>query len=186
MLTLTHGDHSIDISTDSLIILQNSTEEDYWNLANEDLKVEFDGRCLFIHSPARYEHEKLLMEILFIINNYLKKNPMKGDVIGSRFALKLPNGKRPEPDIIILSPNSVDPKSSVYEGVPLAVIEILLPSNYDHDFTTKKQWYFDAEIPKIMYIDLDNGICYIYNKESNYNEEKINNFHAEKVLNLLF
>lgn len=171
MLTLNHGDHGIELPHESIIIIQNATEEDYWKLANEDLKIEFDGSCLYIHSPAKYEHEKLLMKLLFRIDQYLQKHPEKGDVIGSRFALKLPNGMRPEPDIVILPPNSVNPKDSVFEGVPLLIIEILSPSNRNHDLGVKHDWYKDAGVPKIWFIDIDEQECQQFTNKNGYQSE---------------
>ena len=60
MLKLVHSNHQTTLSTNALIIIENAVEDDYFNLANEDLKIEFDGVCLYIHSPATKRHEDLV------------------------------------------------------------------------------------------------------------------------------
>jgi hypothetical protein len=49
MLILSHAGHEIELALDTMIIIKNTTEKDYFKLANEDLKVEFDAECLYIH-----------------------------------------------------------------------------------------------------------------------------------------
>lgn len=166
MITIVHEAHKTTLSNNSMIIVQNATEEDYFNLANEDLKVEFDGVCLYIHSPATKKHEKLNHKLISLIDEYLIKNPNIGEVIGSRFALKLPNGKRPEPDVIIVPPDVVDDQDSVYEGIPIMVIEITSQSTREHDLGKKLEWYKNSKIQEILIIDTEDNkfLTYEYNK----------------------
>jgi Uma2 family endonuclease len=155
MLMLSHAGHEIELSPDSMIIIKNASEHDYESLANEDLKVEFDGECLYIHSPASKMHENVVFNLLAIFKTFLAQNISLGEPIGSKFALKLPNGKRPEPDVVIVPRGSVDDFDSVYEGVPQMVIEILSPSTKDYDLMVKRQWYEESRIPEIWFIDLE-------------------------------
>jgi Uma2 family endonuclease len=176
MITIVHESHKTTLSNNSLIVIHNATEEDYFNLANEDLKVEFDGVCLYIHSPATKKHEKLNHRLISKIDKYLTDNPKIGEVIGSRFALKLLNGKRPEPDVIIVPPKAVNDDDSVYEGVPLMVIEITSPSTRTHDLTVKLNWYKESKVPEILIIDVEEKkfLSYIYNKaEDSYSEKTL-------------
>ena len=66
VLEISHSNKSITLSPDSLIIVKNATESDYLEISNEDLKIEFDGECLYIHSPASKRHEKLVFQLLVI------------------------------------------------------------------------------------------------------------------------
>jgi len=154
MLILSHAGHELELAQDSMIIIKNATEKDYLTLANEDLKVEFDGECLYIHSPASKKHENVVFNLLTIFKTYLKQNPSLGEAIGSKFAIKLPNGKRPEPDVVIIPTGVVDDKDSVYEGIPKLIIEILSPSTYEYDLVDKRTWYKENKVPEIWFIDL--------------------------------
>jgi len=155
MLTLSHAGHKIELSPDSMIIIKNASEHDYETLASEDLKIEFDGECLYIHSPASKKHENVVFNLLAIFKTFLAQNPSLGEPIGSKFALKLPNGKRPEPDVVIVPRGIVGDYDSVYEGIPSMVVEVLSPSTKDYDLIIKRQWYEESLIPEIWFIDLE-------------------------------
>jgi Uma2 family endonuclease len=155
MIVVSHAGHEIELSPDSMIIIKHASEHDYESLANEDLKIEFDGECLYIHSPASKKHENVVFNLLTIFKQILNRNPALGEPIGSKFALKLPKGKRPEPDVVILPRGAVGDDDSVYEGVPRMVIEILSPSTKDHDLLVKRKWYEESLVPEIWFIDLE-------------------------------
>ncbi|HME55336.1 MAG TPA: Uma2 family endonuclease [Candidatus Lokiarchaeia archaeon] len=138
-----------------MIIIKNASEHDYETLASEDLKIEFDGECLYIHSPASKKHENVVFNLLAIFKTFLAQNPSLGEPIGSKFALKLPNGKRPEPDVVIVPRGIVGDYDSVYEGIPSMVVEVLSPSTKDYDLIIKRQWYEESLIPEIWFIDLE-------------------------------
>ena len=153
MLILTHQGQSIEINPDVMIIIQNVTLDQYEKFANEDLKLDYDGECLFIHSPATYQHEKLVFAILKIFDRYFEEFPGKRDALGSHFSVKLPNGKRSEPDIVAIPPKSVKAQESVFEGIPYLVLEVLSPTTRLHDLNEKKSWYMENKIPEIWFID---------------------------------
>jgi Uma2 family endonuclease len=155
MLILSHAGHRLELPLESMIVIKNSTEKDYFALANEDLKIEFDGTCLYIHSPATKKHENVVFNLLTILKTYLKENPSSGEAIGSKSTLKLPNGKRSEPDLVIVPPRVTQDDDSIYEGVPNMVIEILSPSTREYDLNDKRKWYQENNVPEIWFIDLE-------------------------------
>ncbi|MBN2151974.1 MAG: Uma2 family endonuclease [Candidatus Lokiarchaeota archaeon] len=155
MIVVSHAGHEIELPPDSMIIIKFASEHDYESLANEDLKIEFDGECLYIHSPASKLHENVVFNLLTIFKRFLSRNPSLGDPIGSKFALKLPNGKRPEPDVVVVPRGAVGDNDSIYEGIPRLVIEVLSPSTKDHDLNVKRKWYEENRVPEIWYVDLE-------------------------------
>ncbi|MHA1275909.1 MAG: Uma2 family endonuclease [Candidatus Helarchaeota archaeon] len=167
MLILSHAGRELEIALDAMIIIKNATEKDYLRFANEDLKVEFDGESLYIHSPASKRHKNVVFNLLTILKRYLKEKPELGEAIGSKFALKLPNGKRPEPDVVVVPPNVTADEDSIYEGIPKMVIEILSPSTYDYDLIDKRKWYEENLIPEIWFIDLKEKSVLVESLESN-------------------
>ncbi len=137
-----------------MIIVRIASEKDYMMLANEDLKIEFDGECLYIHPPASKKHENVVFNLLFILKSFLEKHPALGEAIGSKFALKLPDGKRPEPDVLVVPKGVVEDDDSVYDGIPKLIVEILSPSTRDHDLVEKNGWFKENRIPEIWFVDL--------------------------------
>ncbi len=43
MLTVSHQGQTIEIKPDSLVIIENASVDQYEKLANEDLKLDYDG-----------------------------------------------------------------------------------------------------------------------------------------------
>ena len=156
MVTISSSGHSLEVAPDSMIILKKATEDDYFTLANEDLKVEFDGECLYIHSPATKKNKNVVFNLLTVFKADFRTNPTLGEAIGSKFALKLPTGKRSEPDVVIVAQGVVNDFDSIFEGIPLMVIEILSPSTRDYDLNEKRSWYQEVCIKELWFIDLDN------------------------------
>lgn len=181
MLILSHGGHEIELSPDTMVMVKKATEKDYLKLANEDLKIEFDGECLYIHSPASKKHENVVFTLLTIFKTYLQQNPSLGEAIGSKFALKLPNGKRLEPDIVIVPVGIVHDEDSVFEGTPKLVIEILSPSTRDYDLIDKRKWYRENEVPEIWFIDLHQTCIFVdsIDSEGIYHE---NTYSKKKIV----
>jgi len=139
---------------DKILIISPATEDDYWTLSNEDLKVEYGKEKLYIHSPANWSHEECVTFLLRYINRYLEDHSL-GKAVGSRFAIKLPNGRRPEPDVVVLLSHQISTDMTVFEGVPPLIIEIISKSTKDHDLGEKLEWYKSAKIPEIWIIDRD-------------------------------
>ncbi len=95
----------------------------------------------------------LVLEVLIRCKNYFEAHPDLGVPLGSHFSVRLPNGKRTEPDTVVIPPDRFLPESSVFEGVPLLVLEVLSSSNRAHDHNKKKAWYEENKIPEIWFID---------------------------------
>lgn len=87
-------DQEIYISHDQILILEPVTEDDYWNLSTEDLKVEYGQGVLYIHSSVSPTHENIFGFLMYYFRRYFEETS-EGQVLGSRLALKLPNGHRP-------------------------------------------------------------------------------------------
>ncbi len=176
MITLKFPHKSWNVEQDSIITIFPASEEDYWALSSEDIKVEYSGGCLYIHLPASIKHEKLFSFLQRYINEFLEENDL-GEMLGSRVALLLPDGHRPEPDLAYFPPNSYDvERDKIFTGVPPWIIEIFSPSTKEFDLDTKLSWYFSAKVPEIWYIDPDTPKVLRYTLEKdNYQEEKIDN-----------
>lgn len=176
MITLLFPHKSWIPAEDSIVVIYGASEKDYWELANEDIKVEYSKSRLFIHSPASLKHEAIQNFLLPVFNIYLEKNEL-GKLFGSRLAVHLPNGHRPEPDLVFLKEGTYNIDSDItFEGVPPLVIEILSKSTREFDLTEKLQWYTSAGIAEIWFIDHEKKelLRYTYDDTtSKYSEEKI-------------
>jgi Uma2 family endonuclease len=146
----------IHIQNDKLLIIKGASWDDYWTLANEDLKVEFIKGLLYIQSPASLIHEEIFGYLLTEIRIFLKKHKV-GRVLGSRFPITLARGDRAEPDILFLINEEVKKELSdtMYSGSPSLIIEIISPNYRDHDTKTKKEEYKEIGLKEYWIIDYE-------------------------------
>ncbi|HMF33419.1 MAG TPA: Uma2 family endonuclease [Candidatus Lokiarchaeia archaeon] len=155
MLTIVHEGNAVELNPDTLIIIEHATLEEYEKLANEDLKIDFDGERIYIHSPATLRHEELVYDILTVCKHYFESHPDLGIPTGSHFAIHLPNDRRPEPDVVVIPAGLISPNESTFHGVPLLVVEVISPSTRRHDLEEKKNWYMENQVPEIWLVDPD-------------------------------
>ncbi len=96
-------------------------------------------------------HQAILQYLLFVLQTYLA--PVGGVVRCAPLRLHLWTGKFREPDLLLLR-SATDPRrhDEYWEGADL-VVEILSPSNSDHDLVTKRTEYAKAGIPEYWIVD---------------------------------
>jgi Uma2 family endonuclease len=175
MLTINLDNKTWIPPQDYILILRGMTEKEYWEFSSEDLKVEYSQGCLYIHSPASIRHEKIFSFLHRFINNYLERNDL-GELLGSRVAILLPNGHRPEPDLVFFSLNSYNLENeNIYTGKPEWIIEIVSKGTESHDIGEKLSWYKEAKIQEIWYIyqDPPKLLRYLKRKNDTYLSETI-------------
>jgi Uma2 family endonuclease len=143
------------LENEMLVKIQNGNWELYTSLANEDLKVEYIKDAVFIQSPASLEHEEIFLTIIMKIKSFIA-NEEKGKVVGSRFPIKLVDGRRAEPDILYMSKKAIDDgklTNTLFEGKPTWIIEIISPTYRDHDTVTKREEYRELDVEEFWIID---------------------------------
>lgn len=172
-ISLHTGQFAMDLRDNQLLIVNNTNEEDYWKFSSEDIKVEYSKGRLFIHTPASINHEEIFGILYLTINNHLSKTH-EGKMLGSRVAVKLPNGHRPEPDLLYVGNNQYDRrKDLIFTNVPRWIIEIISPSTRDHDFNEKLHWFKDANVEEIWIVDAEEKELHIYKAENNAYSHRI-------------
>lgn len=173
---------SIGLDSDSIIIIKKGSWDLYWKLAHEDLKVEYIEEAIYIHSPPNLDHERIFRHLLYKINSFLMENPV-GEILGSRFPIKLIDGMRAEPDLVFLSNTNIkegELTKTFFEGKPTWIIEIVSPAYRDHDTVTKLEkyrelgvkeyWIIDPEFHEVKQIIFENNLI---SKNISYSEGEI-------------
>jgi Uma2 family endonuclease len=136
-----------------LILKPGVSEEEFFQLANEDISCELIGGTLMIHSPASREHESIFRFLLRLLADYLAQKE-GGEVLGSRFVMRLGPQMIPEPDLLVILPASVDRLRDTHlEGPADIVFEILSPSTRKHDLEQKLPLYLDKGVREVWIID---------------------------------
>lgn len=145
--------HNVIIDGEYIIMKPGVSEEEFWEIANEDTNFELIDGVLLIHSPASTEHEEIFKYLLQIISYYLERTA-KGMVIGSRLVMRLSPKWNPEPDLMVILKESVGRvKETRVEGPAEVVIEILSPSTRDTDTGKKLPKYLEAGVKEVWILD---------------------------------
>jgi len=136
-----------------LIVKPGLSEEDFYNLADEDSDWEYlDGRIV-MHSPASDRHEDLFRFLLTLLSAYIGERG--GAVVrGSRYAMRLDADWSPEPDILVVRGARrylMTPRR--LEGPADMVIEIASDSDPKLDYREKLPRYRQAQIEEIWIVD---------------------------------
>ena len=129
------------------------TAEDYWNLPEGDRAELIDGQLYALASPSRI-HQKLLIELTYYFQHYIKSNTGDCEIYAAPFAVNLNANNKTfvEPDIsIICNPDKLSDRGC--EGAPDLVIEIVSPSSRRMDYIKKTVLYADAGVREYWIID---------------------------------
>ncbi|MCY3410830.1 MAG: Uma2 family endonuclease [Candidatus Heimdallarchaeota archaeon] len=105
-------------------------------------------------------HEMIFGYLYIKINEFLKNKPAK--MLGSRVAVKLPNGKRPEPDLLYVEDTQYNKDDIVLQTVPKWIIEIISSSTREHDYGEKLKWYQEAGVEEIGLADPETKFLTLY------------------------
>jgi len=141
------------------------TYNDYYNLSDDKRYEVIEGELIEMPAP-NIEHQDISGNLEFMIRDYVKRNKL-GKVYDAPTDVKLDDMNVVQPDLLFISnENKGIIKDNYIEGSPDVVIEILSPSNRDHDMVTKfalyekfcvkEYWIIDPDQKSIEIFSLDN------------------------------
>ena len=112
-----------------------------------------DGRIYSMAPPTRI-HQKILMELCFILNNYVKVQQGSCEVYPAPFAVFIGKDDKNyvEPDISVICDKSKLTDKGCH-GAPDFIIEIVSPSSRKMDYTTKNALYSDFGVREYWIVD---------------------------------
>jgi Uma2 family endonuclease len=135
-----------------------ATDEDFEQLADEDLRCEFLDGVLIVHSPATFEHENRVMFVSTLLNNFVRRHSL-GWVCGSNTVVQL-GDRRFCPDISFLSADHADRiRQGRVMGPMDLVVEVISRSTRDYDLGEKRNAYREGQIPEIWLFDYELKRC---------------------------
>lgn len=138
------------------------TEEDYNNLP-ETVRAELiDGQLYYMPAPGRI-HQEILSFLHFEIMNYIRLRGSSCKVYPTPFAVKLFDDRDDtvEPDIsVICTPEKLTDRGCT--GAPDWIVEIISPSNPEHDYVRKLNLYADAGVREYWIVDPRSRKIFVY------------------------
>lgn len=141
------------------------TVDDIYNLPDGERAELIDGRIYNMAPPSR-AHQRIIIELSTIINNYIKANKGACEVNIAPFAVFLNEDDRNyvEPDISVICDKSklTDKGCS---GAPDWIIEVVSPGSRQMDYFTKLFKYRTAGVREYWIIDSLKERITVYNFE---------------------
>ncbi|MDE7416091.1 MAG: Uma2 family endonuclease [Lachnospiraceae bacterium] len=153
------------------------TAEDYYNMP-ENIRAELiNGEIVYMAAPSRI-HQEILMELSTLINNYIKSKEGNCKVYPAPFSVQLRKSEDTviEPDIsVICDKNKLNRRGCL--GAPDWIIEIVSPSNPEHDYIDKLSLYTKASVREYWIVDPQTRNIYVYSLEPEHFSVKVYTFH---------
>lgn len=147
---------------DALRLENDYTEDDYYNLPEDERAELIDGMLYDMASPSRI-HQKVLNAINNTIYNYIRSRGGSCEVYPAPFAVRLFDDKKTvvEPDIsVICDPKKLTDKGC--SGAPDWIIEVLSPTTASHDHVRKLALYERAGVREYWIADPLKKRVYVY------------------------
>jgi len=133
--------------------IEHLTHDDFMCLAPEDKKAELIDGEIVIPTPAFYTHERLQRFLVTVISVYVSRFGL-GEVLGSRYAVRISEGHTYEPDILYVRRERLHliTEQELLEA-PDFVIEIISASTARFDRGPKRENYEKAGVQEMWLID---------------------------------
>lgn len=138
------------------------TIEDIYALPDGERAELIDGNIYYMAPPKR-SHQKIVMEISYLIRNYIGKNNGDCEVYPAPFAVFLNENDKTyvEPDIsVICDKNKLTDRGC--NGAPDWIIEIVSPSSKRMDYMTKLFKYRSTGVREYWIVDPDKNRIMVY------------------------
>jgi Uma2 family endonuclease len=127
------------------------TYEDLFSLP-EDKRYEIvEGALHEMPSPS-VDHQTILLNLLFLLGPVIQR--LQGRLFPSPLDVFFPGADPVQPDILVLLPGwrgTLEQRGP--QGAPDMAIEILSPSNRNHDLLTKRALYGSAGVRECWIVD---------------------------------
>ena len=159
------------------------TYKDYLTFPNDERIEIIEGKLYNMSlAPARI-HQKLISDISYELQHYIKSNNWECEVYVAPFDVILKNDDEEainsksviQPDIsVICDKNKLT--DSGCTGSPDMIIEIVSPSNSSHDYITKLNLYQKYKVKEYWIIDTRVKKIYVYKLGENGFYDLINSY----------
>ena len=132
------------------------TYEDYARLPDNGMRYEVIRGNLYMSPAPRTKHQEVSFALAVEMHHYSKERAL-GRVYVAPIDVVLPNLAAPvQPDILFITQDNINIVAETkIEGVPNLIVEILSPSNPNHDRQVKFRLYAQVGVQEYWIVDPD-------------------------------
>ena len=129
------------------------TSEDYWNLPEGQRAELIDGQ-IYDMAPPGFKHQKIISQVSYCLNDYIKQNGGNCEVVPAPFAVNLDGDDKNwvEPDISVICDKRKLTERGC-SGAPDFIVEVVSPSSRRMDYSKKNTLYSDFGVREYWIID---------------------------------
>lgn len=127
--------------------------DDLWDLPEDGTRYEIiDGELYELPSP-NFEHAIAVANIFALLLPVVRS--LAGRVLTAPLDVRFPGADPVQPDVLVLLPERLARTSGkrVVEGAPNLVVEVLSPSNREHDLVRKRNTYARGGVSEYWLVD---------------------------------
>jgi Uma2 family endonuclease len=137
------------------------TMMELYEMLPEGTLAELIDNQIYMSPTPLFKHQKTIQSIFKELDKIVEEKG-KGSIIVAPFDIKLDKTQNSvQPDIIVIlknNPNQVT-EDGRYTGVPDLLIEVLSPSNKEHDLIKKKDLYEKFGVQEYWIVDPDTKLA---------------------------
>lgn len=148
--------------------IDRCTADDYWGLPEGERAELIDGELYDMAPPSR-THQKIVLKIARIIDEYIERNNGPCEVYPAPFAVNLNADDETyvEPDVSVVCDTSKLSERGC-DGAPDLVVEVVSPSSRRMDYFKKADLYAGAGVREYWIVDPEKGATTVYRYEHGY------------------
>lgn len=137
---------------ESLTRPPRKTIDDYLALG-EGVRAELVGGEILVPPGPTHDHQHAVGALLVALTTWSRAR-QAGDVTCAPMDVHLPSGDVVEPDVVFVSTSRLAIVGRWIHGVPDLLVEVLSPSNEQHDRVVKRGVYATNGVPEYWIVDL--------------------------------
>lgn len=169
---------------------QRYTYGEFLEITKDEMRVEFiDGQIFYLSTPT-LEHQRVILNIARKMAEYFESRNSSCEPIVAPFDVVIQKEdeeeKRVQPDIFVICGEKPFSENE-YKGVPSLVVEVLSPSNSNHDYVKKMDLYSRFGVNEYWIVSpLNKSIEVFILNENGYYKEPILYTKDEVIRSNLF
>lgn len=127
------------------------TYEDLFDLPDDRRYEIIDGELYELPAP-NFNHATIITNLMWALMPLIRA--LGGRIVVAPVDVFIPGGNPVEPDVMIVLPDNLEAiRMRGIEGAPNLVVEVLSPSNPEHDLIRKRHLYARAAIPEYWIVN---------------------------------
>lgn len=129
------------------------TEDDFWNLPDDENRYEIIGGELVVSPPPVVDHQNASQYLSVALYHAIEMTGT-GWVRTAPIGVRLSPTDIVQPDLVVLSSETSNgPRGKAISDLPAIVVEILSPSNRRNDLVKKRAQYQTFHVPEYWIVD---------------------------------